>query len=162
MFLIQSTRLGCHVVSRIRIHRQCIAATLNALMEERTPEIHRVIVCFRSSSPLTINRNMQRAVLLVAALQVVVPGSWQTLADSLPPSTIISKQRITAKTRERVHGSPSGRRARPTKAFVYVYDMPAKFTSDVKALNVEWHPEQYDYDQVSPCTDIRLKYVYHM
>lgn len=91
---------------------------------------------------------MQRALLLLAALQLVLSGSWQTRADSLPPSTIISKQRFSAKAREHAHGGPLARRPRPSKEFVYVYDMPAKFTSDIKALDVEWHPEQYDYDQV--------------
>ena len=34
------------------------------------------------------------------------------------------------------------------KDFIYVYDMPAKFTADVRQLSPEWHSEQYDYDQV--------------
>ncbi|CAL8466705.1 g6241 [Coccomyxa elongata] len=82
------------------------------------------------------------AILLCGLCNLPVHG------DSLAPSAIISKQRITAKGREHIHGSVSGRRPRPTKEFVYVYDMPAKFTSDIKKLSMEWHPEQYDYDQV--------------
>jgi hypothetical protein len=35
----------------------------------------------------------------------------------------------------------------PPKGFVYVYDMPADFTDSMKDLPVQWHPEQYDYDQ---------------
>ena len=35
------------------------------------------------------------------------------------------------------------------KGLVYVYDMPAEFTDDMKELPVQWHPEQYDYDQAS-------------
>ncbi len=36
------------------------------------------------------------------------------------------------------------------KSFVYVYDMPSKFTSDILDLPTIWHPEQYDIDQVGP------------
>ena len=35
--------------------------------------------------------------------------------------------------------------------FIYVYDMPGDFTDDLTQLPVQWHPSQYDYDQVS-CT----------
>lgn len=82
------------------------------------------------------------AVLLCGLCNLPVHG------DSLAPSAIIGKQRITARGREHIHGGVSGRRPRPTTEFVYVYDMPAKFTSDISKLSVEWHPEQYDYDQV--------------
>jgi hypothetical protein len=34
--------------------------------------------------------------------------------------------------------------------FIYVYDMPAEFTDDLSQLPVQWHPSQYDYDQVCP------------
>lgn len=34
------------------------------------------------------------------------------------------------------------------KSFVYVYEMPSKFTSDILDLPTIWHPEQYDIDQV--------------
>lgn len=86
---------------------------------------------------------------LVAAVAVVLSGvfSLTAQADTLPPSSVISKQRML-KTREHAHGGGLGRRSRPTKEFIYVYDMPAKFTSDVKELSLDWHPEQYDYDQV--------------
>ncbi len=92
------------------------------------------------------------AIACQAALLVAVLLCWlcslPAHGDSLAPTAVISKQRITAKGREHIHGSVSGRRPRPTKEFVYVYDMPAKFTSDIQKLSVEWHPEQYDYDQV--------------
>ena len=42
----------------------------------------------------------------------------------------------------------SGLRAAMPESFIYVYDMPAEFTDDLKELPVQWHPEQYDYDQV--------------
>ena len=32
--------------------------------------------------------------------------------------------------------------------FIYVYDMPSEFTDDLTQLPVQWHPSQYDYDQV--------------
>lgn len=32
--------------------------------------------------------------------------------------------------------------------FIYVYDMPGEFTDDLTQLPVQWHPSQYDYDQV--------------
>ena len=35
------------------------------------------------------------------------------------------------------------------KSFVYVYDMPTKFNSDILDLPTIWHPEQYDIDQVT-------------
>lgn len=35
------------------------------------------------------------------------------------------------------------------KSFVYVYDMPSQFNSDILDLPTIWHPEQYDIDQVS-------------
>ena len=34
------------------------------------------------------------------------------------------------------------------KSFVYVYDMPSKFNTDILELPTIWHPEQYDIDQV--------------
>ena len=40
------------------------------------------------------------------------------------------------------------------KSFVYVYDMPSRFNTDILDLPTIWHPEQYDIDQVPPlrCT----------
>ena len=35
------------------------------------------------------------------------------------------------------------------KNFVYVYDMPSKFNTEILDLPTIWHPEQYDIDQVS-------------
>ena len=37
------------------------------------------------------------------------------------------------------------------KSFVYVYDMPSKFNTDILDLPTIWHPEQYDIDQVPDC-----------
>ena len=34
------------------------------------------------------------------------------------------------------------------EGFIYVYDMPDEFTDDLTQLPVQWHPSQYDYDQV--------------
>jgi hypothetical protein len=36
-----------------------------------------------------------------------------------------------------------------SKNFIYVYELPAEFNEDLKELPVQWHPEQYDYDQVT-------------
>ena len=51
------------------------------------------------------------------------------------------------------HGSGGGlsvaHAAGAPKGLVYVYDMPPQFTDDLKELPVQWHPEQYDYDQAS-------------
>ena len=61
----------------------------------------------------------------------------------------VGKQRISKKTLEHPHASGGGiRRQRPTKEYIYVYDMPAKFTADIRKLSPEWHSDQYDYDQV--------------
>ena len=62
----------------------------------------------------------------------------------------MGKQRIARKTQEHPHASGGGlRRHKPNTEFVYVYDMPAKFTTHITQLSPEWHSEQYDYDQVS-------------
>ena len=62
----------------------------------------------------------------------------------------MGKQRIARRTHEHPHASGGGlRRQMPTKEIVYVYDMPAKFTTDITQLSPEWHSDQYDYDQVS-------------
>ena len=42
------------------------------------------------------------------------------------------------------------------KNFVYVYDMPSKFNSEILDLPTIWHPEQYDIDQVSPLLSVIL------
>lgn len=34
------------------------------------------------------------------------------------------------------------------EGYIYVYDMPSEFTDDLTELPVQWHPSQYDYDQV--------------
>lgn len=112
----------------------------------------RVYLCFqerqeRHSEKFRKMGMASQAALLVALLLCRL-CNLPAHGDSLVPSAVISKQRITAKGREYIHGSVSGRRPRPTKEFLYVYDMPSKFTSDIKKLSVEWHPEQYDYDQV--------------
>ena len=61
----------------------------------------------------------------------------------------VGKERIAKKAHNHPHASGGGnRRQRPTKDFIYVYDMPAKFTADITQLSPEWHSDQYDYDQV--------------
>lgn len=77
--------------------------------------------------------------LLLSAL------AWSHAAESS-----VGKQRIAKKTHEHPHAAGGGlRRQRATKKFVYVYDMPTKFTADIAQLQPEWHSDQYDYDQVS-------------
>ena len=75
------------------------------------------------------------ALLLHCAL-----GIHASTADTLRP---IGKHRVA-------HASGGGRRTihSTAKEMIYVYDMPAKYTEDILALPAEWHPEQYDYDQV--------------
>ncbi len=61
----------------------------------------------------------------------------------------VGKQRISKKIHEHAHANGGGfRRQRPTKEYIYVYNMPAKFTTDIQQLAPEWHSDQYDYDQV--------------
>lgn len=53
------------------------------------------------------------------------------------------------------HSSEAGsghQHTAPPKEFIYVYDMPAEFADDLKELPAQWHPEQYDYDQVRAYT----------
>ena len=47
------------------------------------------------------------------------------------------------------HGSGQAHAAGTPSGLVYVYDMPREFTDDLRELPVQWHPEQYDYDQAS-------------
>ena len=62
----------------------------------------------------------------------------------------LGKRHIARKTHEHPHASGGGLRWQmPTKEIVYVYDMPARFTTDITQLSPEWHSDQYDYDQVS-------------
>ena len=42
------------------------------------------------------------------------------------------------------------------EGFVYVYDLPAKFNTDLTDLPTIWHPEQYDIDQVAPGTGFNM------
>lgn len=61
----------------------------------------------------------------------------------------VGKQRLSKKFHEHAHVSGGGiKRQRPTKEYMYVYDMPAKYTADIRKLSPEWHPDQYDFDQV--------------
>ena len=45
------------------------------------------------------------------------------------------------------------------KGSVYVYDMPPRYTDDMKDLPVQWHPEQYDYDQARSRAEITALYL---
>ena len=64
----------------------------------------------------------------------------------------VGKQRMSRKTHERPYASTSSlQRQKYTKQFLYVYDMPRKFTADIADLSPEWHSNQYDYDQVRHC-----------
>ena len=61
----------------------------------------------------------------------------------------VGKQRLFKKSHEHAHAGGGGmRRQRPSKEYIYIYDMPAKFTADIQQLSPEWHSDQYDYDQV--------------
>lgn len=64
---------------------------------------------------------------------------------------IATSRRIQSSHKSRASGSGGGlhhAHAAVPKQFIYVYDMPAEFNEDIKELPVQWHPEQYDYDQV--------------
>jgi hypothetical protein len=76
--------------------------------------------------------------------------AFSLLACGHATDVSVGKQRIARKPQEHPHASGGGmRRHKPNKEFVYVYDMPAKFTTHITQLSPEWHSDQYDYDQVS-------------
>jgi len=95
-------------------------------------------------------QNLGRVSLLLLAL----------LAISQPAAHAVRAQNAgrKAKAARRLH-SPHNAHAsgggikRPAhtaqKDFIYVYNMPSEFTEDLTTLPVQWHPEQYDYDQVT-------------
>ena len=45
---------------------------------------------------------------------------------------------------------------KPQEGFIYVYDMPGEFTDGLTQLPVQWHPSQYDYDQVRCTQDVSV------
>lgn len=60
-------------------------------------------------------------------------------------------RKIHSSHKYRASGGGAGVRhahAAAPKEFVYVYDLPSQFNEDLTDLPVQWHPEQYDYDQV--------------
>jgi hypothetical protein len=89
--------------------------------------------------------------LLVAAVAGAVAATAPGGAASRPSGGgTTTHGRLTARTHDLLRGLGSGRRVRGAavpKQFLYVYDVPPEFTTDVQALPVQWHPEQYDYDQ---------------
>lgn len=88
------------------------------------------------------SRADMRALCMGLTLSILV---WAHAID-----VSVGKQRIAKKAHDHQHVSGGGnRRPRPTKEFIYVYDMPSKFTADIAQLSPEWHPDQYDYDQVT-------------
>lgn len=60
-------------------------------------------------------------------------------------------RKIKSSHKYRASGTGAGVRhphAAPPSEFIYIYDLPSEFNEDLKELPVQWHPEQYDYDQV--------------
>ena len=89
--------------------------------------------------------------LLVALIALAAaPSTCTGVQDA---TTKVTRGRLTARTHDLLRGMGNARRMRGAvvpKRFLYVYEMPPEFTTDLEALPVQWHPEQYDFDQV--CT----------
>ena len=83
--------------------------------------------------------------LCAAASTTAAPGQEAHVAG-----TRVVRGRPAARTHDLVRGLGAARRVRGAalpRQFLYVYEMPPEFTEDAAALPVQWHPEQYDFDQ---------------
>ena len=93
----------------------------------------------------------QAIILLTIGTAFLTPSAQQPVRSQHHKQTIATSRRIQSSHKGRASGSGGGlhpAHAPVPKQFIYVYDMPAEFTEDVKELPLQWHPEQYDYDQV--------------
>lgn len=84
-------------------------------------------------------------VLCAAASATAAP--WQ---EGHAAGMRVVRGRPAARAHDLVRGLGAARRVRGAalpRQFLYVYEMPSEFTEDVAALPVQWHPEQYDFDQ---------------
>ena len=83
--------------------------------------------------------------LCAAASTTAAPGQEAHAAGKR-----IVRGRPAVRTHDLVRGLGAARRVRGAalpRQFLYVYEMPPEFTEDEAALPVQWHPEQYDFDQ---------------
>ena len=106
----------------------------------------------RRCQTLPVDKWASQSLLCAGMVSPTVCVTLALLASTHAAVLEVGKQRIGRKTHERQYASTSSvQRQRHAKQFVYVYDMPAKFTTDIARLSPEWHSEQYDYDQVRHC-----------
>lgn len=78
------------------------------------------------------------------SLVALCMGHGRTLWASVQGlSTHMCAERASIRLAETLSSDESAQ-----EEFIYVYDMPAEFTDDLSQLPVQWHPSQYDYDQV--------------
>ena len=106
----------------------------------------------RRCQTLPVDKWASQSLLCAGMVSPTVCVTLALLACTHAAVLEVGKQRIGRKTHERQYASTSSiQRQRHAKQFVYVYDMPAKFTTDIAKLSPEWHSEQYDYDQVRHC-----------
>ncbi|CAL8466706.1 g6242 [Coccomyxa elongata] len=86
--------------------------------------------------------------LLVLALAYLFAKQAEAITHRERTATA---RKIKSSHKYRASGTGAGVRhphAAPPKEFIYIYDLPSEFNEDLKELPVQWHPEQYDYDQV--------------
>lgn len=91
---------------------------------------------------------MKQLVERIVLVQCILGIQTRIQARTAAPWQPAASSRAAQKTG---HATVAGRRlihSSPPKGMIYVYDMPPKYTEDILALPAEWHPEQYDYDQV--------------
>ena len=89
---------------------------------------------------------LKRASLLAALCSILGCGSNASLTDAGISHSAVGKQRLAR--HGHMHASGGGGRLPEHKGLVYVYDMPGRFTDELLQRSMEWHSEQYDYDQV--------------
>ena len=98
-------------------------------------------------------RQARACVPLLAALLALCAAASTTAApgqEAHVAGTRVVRGRPAARTHDLVRGLGAARRVRGAalpRQFLYVYEMPPEFTEDAAALPVQWHPEQYDFDQ---------------
>lgn len=86
---------------------------------------------------------------------IALAAAPSTCTGGQDATTKVTRGRLTARTHDLLRGMGNARRMRGAvvpKRFLYVYEMPPEFTTDLEALPVQWHPEQYDFDQVCTAT----------
>jgi hypothetical protein len=113
---------------------------------------HPPTACWSRSAGMRSRWHAARSLLLLVAAVAAASAATAPGGAASRPSGggTTTHGRLTARTHDLLRGLGSGRRVRGAavpKQFLYVYDVPPEFTTDIQALPVQWHPEQYDYDQ---------------